>query len=223
MSENLEECGNYVFGSFVKHCQLVGGDHVIIKKLGHRKTILLLADVSGHGVPSALVTGKLHRWADHQARKGLSVVQFANALNQYLYLNTAPEIYVTMFIGIIDIDSNLLEYVLAGHPEPIICEVDAEAKFSEEADIAALGLFPEINAKSKSILFHPGTTLYAYSDGLSEHLLNYGNEDDLKRVIEGYDKRRKMSLSWIYEKVVELGQGRVPDDDVSILMISRRA
>ncbi|MBW1730163.1 MAG: fused response regulator/phosphatase [Deltaproteobacteria bacterium] len=211
----------YTFDFIVEPSQVLGGDYANVIELREGKALLILADVSGHGISSALVTGMIHTWIQSYVDKSISVSKLLCELNQYLCSNTPPEIYVTAFVGVIDASSDILKYGLAGHPEPLLCEGDDHAIFCTEPKSPALGVYSDIRFDVLEVQMRPGATLYVYSDGLSELFSHNKNDGALREIFEAYNKMRdSVELRWIYQKALGYVRGRL-GDDLSVLMIAR--
>ncbi|MBW1722611.1 MAG: fused response regulator/phosphatase [Deltaproteobacteria bacterium] len=223
MPRSVEQWGGFTIEFMVEASERAAGDHIDVLDLGNSKKGLILADVSGHGIPAAFVTGMVHARLHAQWDADMDIATFLKQLNAYLYAHTLPETYLTLFIGILDTRSGDLDYVLAAHPEPVLCRKEGGIQFLPESTTHALGIFPEISCDISSLKIERGDALYVYSDGLSEGFSMPGKAGvSMDRlVMEHYLEHPGAGLRWFLDRLVRHNRGRSPDDDLSILLIRR--
>ena len=121
--------------TYFKSAKEVGGDYFDFfptkKGIG-----IVIADVSGKGVPASLVMTNLHATL-HALAEDYSPVELLNRINRSILKNTAPEIFVTFFYGVLDNSTGKLEYVNAGHNSPLVIRRDGKV---EELALRGVGL-----------------------------------------------------------------------------------
>lgn len=146
----------------------VGGDYFDHFDLGEGRLGIVIADVTGHGLPAAIVMANLQA-AVRVALSGSSPLPaLAERINRLLCRNTAPQVFVTAIIGIVDTRSGVIEYVNAGHPGPILIH-DGQARAVQQENSLPLGIDPDEKFVVRTIdpEKEAGAILF-YTDGLTE-------------------------------------------------------
>ena len=156
---------------------VVGGDFYRIEKLDSQRYVIMLADVMGHGVASALYTMLLRQlWED--ARKLLPTpAAFATELNGQLRKLAAESGYfATAVCLVVNAANGQIQYIRAGHPAPILIHEKSAVPLPDPSQ-PALGMFPDISYAEMQTVMQPGDSLVLYTDGATE-VCNL-NEQDL--------------------------------------------
>ena len=146
----------------------VGGDlygYVFNKN----KLYFAVGDVSGKGIPASLFMAQVTRLFHTLADEGQSPAQICTIMNKELSgADNVNGMFVTMFIGMLDIDSGHLNFCNAGHNPPIIGCGEKKARFLEIESNAPIGLWPDLDLVGEEIDCIKNQTLLVYSDGLNE-------------------------------------------------------
>lgn len=208
------------------HASMVlSGDFVDIIKLRKGKLLFYLADVSGHGASSALVTVLLKNITNRILRAyNLSkskVPENPEALlalfNQELLVTSIGK-HLTIFVGVIDQNENQLDYAVGGHhPMPVLV-TQGEAN-SLEGRGMPIGLFEDPSFERRQINLEKQFKLFLFSDGILEiikgdNLLE--KEQNLRSLCEQVDQSPAAILA-----TVDAGRESLPDD-VAVMMVSRQ-
>jgi hypothetical protein len=153
----------------------VGGDYYDLIPLSPDSVLLIIADVSGKGVPAALIMSGVRAAAHLCASMGLGIEATMERLNRLIYESTAAHHYVTAFIAEIDISSRRICYINAGHTPPLLL---SEQKIHMlPSGTFPLGLFPSlVGAQLQYQELPPGCMLVACTDGVSERTNSAGEE-----------------------------------------------
>ncbi len=146
----------------------VGGDGYDFIDLGSGRMMVALGDVSGKGMPGAIL------WAHLQATLRAQAAVLADDLprlvevaNRLFFAATAPEHFATLFLGVYDDATRRLRYVSCGHNPPLL--VRAQGGVEALASTApALGLIEKWTVGEEAIELRAGDTLLIYSDGVTE-------------------------------------------------------
>lgn len=127
-----------------------------------------IGDVSGKGVPASLfmaVTRSLFRSvATHFA----DPAQIVESMNISVSENNESNMFVTLFVGILDLDNGLMRYCNAGHNPPVLITPDGDVNYMEVKPNIPVGLFDMFPFASESCTIGRGTTIFLYTDGLTE-------------------------------------------------------
>ncbi len=198
----------------------VGGDLFDVMPLGEHRLLLMVADVVGHGVAAALVTGMVKTAIGRSLQDKEGLVPMARGVIETL-APLGPHRFVTMFLGMIDVRRRTLDYVNAGHPPAFIWGGDRETR-SLDATTPLLsygiGMSPE---PARKVPFGPGERLALYTDGLYEIRDPAGNEFGRERIAKTLVEK-KGSLEELVAATTKVTKrhagGRPPDDDLTLLV-----
>ena len=212
-------------------CQWVGGDYVdgVGNWDGKSKTVLLVADVCGHGLASALVASSVFTMVHTCLDFDLELGELMERLNNYLCEHLPDGKFVTMACAVVDGATGEMEYVNAGHPPIMIVGVDGQIRQLEFGQNLMLGVQP-CEMEVSTARLEPGECLMMYSDGLQE--LVGGPEDDmlgldgieemLKGVFEADgDKTARDQVAAMEQRFDAYMDARVAEDDRSFLIARR--
>ena len=126
-----------------------------------------IGDVSGKGIPSAMVMAIMHavfrQVAAHEDDPG----RIIRSVNEESCRNNDSNMFVTFFLGILDLESGRLRYCNAGHDRPLLISGAGVEELSAQANLP-VGAFPSYEFRTQETTLAPGTTLLLYTDGLTE-------------------------------------------------------
>jgi len=156
------------------------------------------------------------------AKEGISPASIANRLNEALGLDNENGMFVTMFIGIIDLATGHLNFCNAGHNPPIII-ADGQARYMEMESNAPIGLWPELEYVDEHIDSMMGQVLVIYTDGVNEaensDMARFG-DDRLLELLNGNDNHTaKQIIDKIHEDVALHVGDAEPSDDLTLLCL----
>jgi len=186
---------------------------------------LLIADVSGHGTPSALITAAIKSFYNSILDMGgMSPNNLLDKLNSNVYkLVGGTDFFVTALYCDININEKKLLFSNAGHHPPIIYSAKKNTILKIDAPSFFLGLLPTSKYKNYDINIDSGDIILFYTDGISE-AKNYNNEEfGKKRLQATISNNKDKSPKAIIENILkELGLflgTRKPDDDITLIVI----
>lgn len=136
---------------------------------------LSIADVSGKGMPAALLTGTLQASLRALARVSDDPGQLLEAANDALFESTDPERFATLFLAVLSPDGCGFRYASAGHNPPLLLRADGRAQWLKPAG-TPLGMIPEMTYPVFPVTMEPGDVMVAYTDGVTEALSPDGTE-----------------------------------------------
>ena len=211
----------FVINTSIKATQKLNGDFIDIIRMDSLRVVLVLMDVSGHGAAAAMVTGMAHSWLRSNIHDRVSLVSMIEEFNRYLYTFTPGPMYATGFIGILDTITGDMEYVLAGHPEPLFWR-NGVCSPGPEASTPPLGLYQEFKAVVSRSRMGPADAVMVYSDGLLDAFSE--SEAPLKMVCSLYHHHNlglclRNRTCCMVDDILK--QGRMPRDDMSMICIKR--
>jgi sigma-B regulation protein RsbU (phosphoserine phosphatase) len=177
----------------------VGGDYYDFFDAGEDMLALVLADVSGKGVPAALLMANLQ--ATFRSRPPAELSYPATLLpivNRLFFESTAPEFYATLFFAAYDDRSRLLRYVNCGHPAPVLIRANGSVEHLE-ASVTVVGLFAGWECGEAELTLAPGDALFISSDGVTEPAMDDGE----KQLLSLLQSHRHQSLTQMTSKILE--------------------
>jgi serine phosphatase RsbU (regulator of sigma subunit) len=146
--------------------EAVGGDYYDVVQLPDGRCGFALADVSGKGLPAALMAASLQGAFGAVAAGAPPLGELFRRVNDYLCARTPPEMYATMLYGVLDRDGQF-EFVNAGHIPPLIVRAQGGVDQVDSANFP-VGLFPQVEFTSNSAQLMPGDLIVTTSDGVTE-------------------------------------------------------
>ncbi|MBU1100268.1 MAG: SpoIIE family protein phosphatase [Bacteroidetes bacterium] len=167
LPKSLPQIEGYDIASINISAKDVGGDFYDFIPLPGNKLAFCLGDVSGKGVPAALIMANLMAILRTQILLTGSCGNCLTESNKFLFNSIESDKFATLFLGILDQVSGDLTYSSAGHENPIIISDKYEIAKLETEDIV-LGIQPEYDYTEKTINLRIGDTLIIYSDGIIE-------------------------------------------------------
>lgn len=222
-------------------CDELAGDTLNIFPLDDDKIGLMVLDVSGHGVPSALLSVTLSRmisgtrdtssvlWTTDPGSEEPRVAtpaEVAEALARRFPYDSETHQYFTMVYGILDTSQRCFTYISAGHPSVIHLRPGSDPTFhgSTGAPIALLPSFvPKKPHEQAEISLEPGDRIYLYSDGITEACDSEGEEFGEERIAgllqSAMNEDLDQTITSLLDKVWTWGDNKNPGDDVSVLAI----
>ena len=143
----------------------VGGD-LYDYFIRDEKLYFCIGDVSGKGVPSSLVMAVVHSFFRSQAQRESNPANIMRVINDAAAEGNETNMFVTLFIGVLDLPTGRLRYCNAGHDAPLLIG-DSVKALPVKANLP-VGLFSDFNYSQQQEQLTDGTTLFLYTDGLTE-------------------------------------------------------
>ncbi len=203
----------------------VSGDYIDIIGLDSARTVLILGDVSGHGLGSGYLVSTIRAMVRQNLKQGADIIATVSLVNRFLSERYTGNDYFTMFFGVFNTENGVLEYVNAAHPAPILYYPPTEDMRKLESTESILGIIQK-GIRSHSVKILPGERLYLYSDGVTETL----NADDrpfgYRRLHSFLISQSGFSVSQVagnLKKELESYRGSAPvSDDTSFMALEYR-
>lgn len=203
----------------------VGGDFYDFIELEDGRLGFLIADVSGKGVPAALfmaLAGTVFRTLAHNSKQ--SIENLMTVVNESIKESNRARFFVTMFYGILDPETGVMETVNAGH-NPVIFLHKGDFKLIENSG-AALGIFGGLDYSKRVIQFEPGDILVMYTDGITEAIDSEDEEFGEDRLQECIRRNRLEDARTLAQRINgEVGEfigEEPPFDDATVVVIKRK-
>jgi len=146
----------------------VGGDYFDYFTLEDGRVGLTIADVTGHGLPAALLMANFQAAVHVGLTAGASLAELAARLNRLVYRNTSPSVFITAIVGRLDPETGLVEYVNAGHPAPVVLHKKG-AQLDLEGRALPFGIDQDESYETQTLTPVDGlSAALFYTDGLVE-------------------------------------------------------
>ena len=200
----------------------VGGDYYDFLDAGPRELGVILADVSGKGVPAALLMANLQAYFRSQPVASLlAPVTLLENLNRHFYESTAAERFATLFYGLYDDRTRKLRYVNCAHSVPLLLRAGGAVE-RLDATATMVGAFASWNCAEREIALAPGDTLLLYSDGVTEAGIDRGDEfgeERLMKILTGHKGQPAAALARdVVDSVAAFSEG-ARSDDVTVAVL----
>jgi len=205
-------------------CYEVGGDFYDFLPISHSTLWVVIADVSGKGISSALVMSTVQASLRALLVGVHSFERLLEQMNPMIQDFTGGNLYVTLFLGLFDSESRKLHYINAGHNPPVLVRADGRFELLEEGG-TVLGLLPGVKFTRAQTELQSGDVLLLYTDGVVE-ACNPADEmfgvEGLLRSVEASrpDFTPETILARILANVREFSAGEPPADDQTLVVIS---
>jgi len=203
----------------------VGGDYYDFISIIESQMGIVIADVSGKGIPAALIMASVRAGLIAEIRNNYAIRSIMAKVNNLLFESTASDIYVTAVYGVLDLKDRIFTFSNAGHNAPILRRADGEMKYLIEGGMA-LGMFENSKYEERPLGLGPGEIIVFYTDGVTE-AKNQGQEEfgtrRLKQVIEdSHQLGARQIRENIYEAVKRFTGLSHQEDDLTMIVVKVR-
>ena len=207
--------------SYVPHTE-IGGDYYDVVDIDADRLLLCVADVSGKGVPASLLMSNFQAGLRTLLRQGVALATIVPELNHLLFRNSGGEKFITAFLGIYDRRTRRLQYVNAGHNDPLLIADNGTVQTLKHGTVM-LGIMEELPLlRVGEVEIPPHSLLLMYTDGLTEVFDADNNEFGEEGVLDVLHRSRYLPLPKLHKELLR----RINDfsahdaqfaDDVTIL------
>lgn len=210
LPSKLPEVSKVRFASLFVPMDAIGGDFFDVIELGNQRYGILIADVTGHGIPAALLTFMSSTTFKYASAEATSPADVIRLTNEKLYQKMPEDAFVTMFYGVYDANNNTLNYVQAGHPEGYVVRANSNQIIALETGGTIVGAFSseDVEFKERQLKLQPGDKLVVYTDAISDAIDNLGKADkkiDFKSILLN---NAEMPLEKLFKHIYEYGLNR---------------
>jgi sigma-B regulation protein RsbU (phosphoserine phosphatase) len=167
----------------------VAGDYYDVLAWGAGRAGLCIADVTGKGMPAALLMSNLQATVKTFATELTEPAALCDRVNRIMAANLSPGRFITLFYGRLDTSARTLFYANAGHNPPLLLRADGRCERLEAGGLL-LGSFPDARFEQAEIPLAPGDRLLLYTDGVTEAMNAQGELYGEERVVEVMRRHR---------------------------------
>lgn len=200
----------------------VGGDYYDFLPLPDGHLGIAIGDVSGKGIPAALLMSNLQAALRVHALAGHSTQRLVHELNRHIFRTTGAETFISFFLGELEPESGSFVYSNAGHNAPFLVREDGRVETLDRGGLL-LGVFPEVSYERGHVEMAQGDLLVMYTDGASEASDENGEMYTDDRIRDKLIELRQLPVDTIHDRLLEdirLFQcGRPLDDDLTLILL----
>lgn len=201
----------------------VGGDLYDFFFMDDYHLYFAIGDVSGKGVPASLFMAVTKTLIKAKATKGLTPQRVLSRVNQDLSMDNPSLMFVTLFLGILNIRTGEMEYSNGGHNPPYLIHSNGDLEPLEMTQGMALGVMEDFLYQSKKIVLQKGDTIFLYTDGVTEATNEKEalfSEKRLEKEISVLkDKPIEEFAAGVMEKIRAFCQGVPQTDDITMMLL----
>ncbi len=199
----------------------IGGDYYDLIELPGEKLGVAIGDVSGKGIPGAMLMSNLQAVFRTFVVEKDSPAKLVECVNDHLAKSISAQKYITFFYGVLDYKKRRLTFTNAGHNYPLLCR---KKKIITLKDVnLILGAKANIRYEESIIQLEKGDTLLLYTDGLTETIDSddrlFGEERLEKTLSENCERPLNELVDQIYSTIDQYTQGKPPIDDLTIVAV----
>ncbi len=202
----------------------VGGDYYDFIQIDVNRNAICLGDISGKGMPAAMLMANLQATLRGQALFTSSAGECLTRANKLLYRSTDLQKFATLFYGILDTTESIFHFSNAGHNPPFLIDSAKEVTRLTKGG-TVLGFMEDYQFEEDSIKLNTGDTVIIYSDGITEALNKQNEEFGEDRLLTILTENMKSTADTLIEKVFNAIKTFVNDmpqsDDITIVVIKK--
>ena len=201
----------------------MGGDFFDFFLIDDDHLALVMADVSGKGIPAALFMMSSMIIIDNFANMGNSPARVLELSNESICSMGLADMFVTVWFGILDLKTGVVTASNAGHEYPAICQTGGDYSLMKAKHGFVVGGIEGMSYSEYSFTLKPGASLFLYTDGVPEATdaenNQYGTDRMIKALNEGKDLPPKQLLPFIRSDINSFVKNAAQFDDLTMMCI----
>lgn len=204
----------------------VGGDFYDFFQIDDERIGLVIADVSGKGVPASLFMAVSRTLLRATALRGVSSAECLTYANKLLCKESLDSMFVTVFYGIYHYKAGMMDYTNAGHNPPYLLRGGRTVECLPVASNFVVGVFDDIEFESNTLTFGIGDTLLLYTDGVTEAFNDKReqfSESNLQDILASMHESSsaKEVVTSVLQSVKTFSGDYPQSDDITLLSLQR--
>ena len=212
--------------SFYHPVHSVGGDFALVNSQDGEHISLLVGDVSGHGIGSALVANRIYSETMGHLRTGMPFIDLFAELNRFLIEDIDAGMFITVAAASIDTHLHRMVFAGAGHP-PAMLVRRGQSPLLLESRSAILGVLPDAvdTTPSLELQLEPGDRIVLYTDGITEVFNSRGEMLGIEGIREIVHQTSTLSAQEMKQGILDgvaAWRSGQPSDDVSLVLVHVR-
>ena len=202
----------------------VGGDFYDFFFIRPEQIVLVIADVSGKGVPASLFMMRAKTAIKNYARSGLGPAKLLERVNHALCEGNDTDMFVTIWLGILDLKTGLMRCANAGHEYPVLMRAGGDYELLKDRHGTVLAVFEDIPMKEYELQLNSGDRLFVYTDGVPEAISKekeqYGTARMTERLNSLKDSSQQKLLTGMLEDIRRFAGDEEQFDDITMLGVT---
>jgi len=211
------------FGARIDPARQVGGDFYDVFRVGEKTVAVLIGDVADKGVPSAIFMARAHALIAAEAETYDDPGEVMRRANAHITRLEKTTQFVTVFYGILNIETGGLTYARAGHEPALMLSPDGSVERLPHKTGMAIGLWEDLTLDEKTITLPPGSTLLLYTDGMTDCRNPAGEPfglEGIKELLAGYTNLAAQAVcDNMLQTLKDYQQDAKQDDDVTLVAV----
>ena len=204
----------------------VGGDFFDFFKIDEKRLGFVIADVSGKGVPASIFMAVSRTLLRATGMRGIDTNECLNYVNNMLCHESIDSMFVTVFYGIYNTETGLVEYTNAGHNPPYVVRADGTVDTLPMSENIVAGMFDDFTFTQSTLQLDKGDMLVLFTDGVTEAFNTSGemfDEKGLETTLEnkGAGKSSRDICQEILKDVNDFSGKEPQSDDITLMAIRR--
>ncbi len=207
----------------MKPAKEIGGDFYDFFKIDKNRYGVVIGDVSGKGMPAALFMAVSRTLLKATALKGDAPNNCLSQVNHLLSQDNPSSMFVTLFYGVLNIETGQLDYCNGGHNPPCLLHANGQIEFLKDNKNTAVGVIEELEYEASTIKLEEGSSLVLYTDGITEAINTKKVEFSDERLIKYLKQCAGLSSKEIINGLItEVGNFVIEEpqsDDITTLVL----
>ncbi len=201
----------------------VGGDFYDFFAVDEHRLCFAIGDVCGKGIPASLLMAVTKSLLATAAGEGHEPDRVLQRVNRQLSVNNENCVFVTIFCGILDLNTGDLVYANAGHDPPVLMRDGNRCEFLGRPTGPVLGLFPDAVFPTQRLRLVPGDTLFTFTDGVTEAMDKQGEFFSKERLCSQLgvcaEETVRGLIHYVLDQVLAFSLGTSQADDITMLAV----
>jgi sigma-B regulation protein RsbU (phosphoserine phosphatase) len=223
LPRSLPQLPGFGFGVQFVPMAAVGGDFYDFIPIDEKTLVLVMGDVSDHGVHAALFMALTVTLLRAESQRSKAPCDVLNNVNRHLLNMNEAGMFVTILYGLLNTRTKMFQYARAGHETPMVIDAQGNAVSLQRSRGQPLGLFPEPMLDEGSVVLPPGGWLWLYTDGVKEAMDAEGRMFNLEHLLEasraGIHHSAQEVCDLVWEALERHHGGLDQQDDATLVAI----
>jgi serine phosphatase RsbU (regulator of sigma subunit) len=224
--QELPRAGGWDLAAVCRPAREVGGDYYDVFEFAPGRIALSLGDVSGKGLGASLLTASLHAIVRSRLpQRADDLGGLMGEMNEHLSASTPPEIFVTLFLAVLDTGTGVLRYVNGGHPAPVVVRGGSAGPELLSTGGTLVGALPGMRYVEGVATLARDSVVVVYSDGVSEATDAEGRMFEEEGIVAALGGVRAQGagvvLAHVLAEVDAFVAGAEQSDDISLIVLVR--
>lgn len=206
----------------LRQSQEVGGDFYEFFIRGNR-LYFTIGDVSGKGTPAAFYMVSITKLFRYVANSHNSTATICNIINKQMCEDAEDDMYVTMFMGILDINTGIMTYTNAGHPYPLVIHENGETNFLSKYPDVPIGILENHVFSEHTYTIHKNNSLLFYTDGITDAENPAGQFYGKEKLVHCVEMMQQHSPQEIIQAILDDNKKHIgirkQSDDLTLLLV----